>query len=250
MNIFTEKNIVGLIDQNLLIEVTKDLDENFFEGIIIHPGDVKVYKKNELYGPIHKTGFEIFKYSEDFHKKVIDNIDWSKSHCGVILCTIYETYKLMPEVKPVIEELIESGKLEFNPSEYLVDVKIHMLMADQFPCIPDWHCDFVPRNNETKLKEPERITGEKMYLWVSGEPRTEFKVKPKTIQTENFEWVEFTQNDYHRGVKSTTRTWRCFIRLVPKCLVDGRPTGNKDTTHRGSLRRHSQVYLDANSFEW
>jgi hypothetical protein len=180
----------------------------------------------------------------------IDQIDWSKSHCGVILCDFEKTKELMPEVIPVIEDLINSGKMEFNINEYLIDVKVHMLMADQFPCIPDWHCDFVPRNNETKQKEPHRITGEKMYLWVSGEPKTEFKIKPAIIACENTEWVEFTQHEWHRGVVATKRTWRCFIRLVPKKFIENRPTSNKDDSHRGTLRRHSQVYLDSKSFEW
>lgn len=176
-------------------------------------------------------------------------MDWSKSHNGVILCDIEKTYELMPEVKPIIDELIHSGHLEFEPSEYLVDVKVHMLMPGQYPCIPNWHCDFVPRDVDLQ-KQPERITGEKMYLWVSGEPKTEFRVPPKKIQTENYEWIEFTQFDSHRGIESKTRTWRCFIRLAPKCLIKERPTGNKDSSHRGTLRRHSQVYLDSKTFNW
>lgn len=183
-------------------------------------------------------------------KNFINDIDWSKSHCGLILCDFEKSKEMMPEIIPIVNDLVESGKMQFHINDYLIDVKVHMLMANQFPCIPDWHCDFVPRNNETKIKEPERITGEKMYLWVSGEPKTEFKVTPNIIKCENTEWVEFTQNDYHRGVKATKRTWRCFIRLTPKVLIEGRPTSNKDFSHRGSLRRHSQVYLDANSFEW
>lgn len=178
------------------------------------------------------------------------DIDWSKSHCGVILCTIEDTYELMPEVKPVIEDLINTGKLEFDPSEYLVDVKVHMLMAAQYPCIPDWHCDFVPRDPETMERDPSKITGEKMYLWVSGEPRTQFRNKPETLETEQTSWVVFTQEDYHRGTPAQERTWRCFIRLTPKKLIKDRPTANKDKSHRGGLRRHAQVYLDANNYEW
>jgi hypothetical protein len=176
-------------------------------------------------------------------------IDWSKSHNGVILCTLDETLKLMPEVEPVLTELIDSGELEFDINDYLIDVKVHMLMPEQYPCIPNWHCDFVPRDSELKLR-PDLITGEKMYLWVSGEPKTEFRETPERIKTENYEWAVFTQRDSHRGVKATKRTWRCFIRLVPKSLVKDRPTGNKDALHRGKLRRHSQVYLDANTFNW
>jgi hypothetical protein len=178
------------------------------------------------------------------------NTNWSKSHCGVILCDYEKTKELMPEVIPFIDELIKSGKMEFPISDYVIDVKVHMLMPNQFPCIPDWHCDFVPRDKETKLKMPELITGEKMYLWVSGEPKTEFKTKPTVIKTQNLEWVEFTQNDYHRGVVAKERTWRCFIRLAPKKFLVDRPTQNVDDSHRGSLRRHTQVYLDASNYEW
>lgn len=180
----------------------------------------------------------------------INNIDWSKSHCGVILCDYEKTKELMPECIPVIDDLINSNKLQFDISEYLIDVKVHMLMPDQYPCIPDWHCDFVPRDPQTKLKRSELCTGEKMYLWVSGEPKTEFKNKPNIITCENTHWVEFTQYDYHRGVVAKERTWRCFIRLVPKKFITNRPTSNKNDSHRGSLRRHTQVYLDANSYEW
>ena len=179
----------------------------------------------------------------------MEQIDWSKSHNGVMLCDIQKAYELMPEIKPIIEELVNSGKLEFDADEYVVDVKVHMLMPDQYPCIPNWHCDFVPRDKELRLR-PDLITGEKMYLWVSGEPRTEFRNPPNKINTGNYEWVEFTQKDSHRGVKSTIRTWRCFIRLTPKRLIVDRPTGNKDDSHRGELRRHSQVYLDAKNFNW
>lgn len=179
----------------------------------------------------------------------INEIDWSKSHCGVILCDYQKTKELMPECIPVIDELVGANHLEFDISEYLIDVKVHMLMADQYPCIPDWHCDFVPRNNNME-KDPSRITNEKMYLWVSGEPRTEFRNPPKILRTANTQWVEFTQREFHRGVKATKRTWRCFIRLVPKKFVVDRPTANKDKSHRGTLRRHSQVYLDASQYEW
>jgi hypothetical protein len=180
-----------------------------------------------------------------------ERIQWSKEHCGVILCPYESLAELMPSVVPIIDDLVATGELEKSISEYLIDVKVHMLMPNQYSCIPDWHCDFVPRNNVTKEKEPWRITGEKMYLWVSGEPRTEFREPPKIVHgLSGTPWVEFTQNDWHRGVVAKERTWRCFIRLTPKCLIEGRPTGNYDDSHRGALRRHSQVYLDSKSFEW
>jgi hypothetical protein len=173
----------------------------------------------------------------------MNKIDWSKSHCGTMLTTFEETYRLMPEVKPIIDALIPH--LELPIEEYVVDVKVHMLMPGEYPCIPNWHCDFIPRDKELN-KLPHLITGEKMYLWVSGEPKTEFKKSPTIIKTDaGFDWVEFTQKDVHRGIKSTIHTWRCFIRIIPKKFIH--PT----TINIGMLRRHSQVYIEnAADFRW
>lgn len=170
-------------------------------------------------------------------------IDWSKSHCGTMLTTFEQTIEMMPEVKDIINSI--KPHLELDENEYVVDVKVHMLMPNEYPCIPNWHCDFVPRDNNLN-KLPKEITGEKMYLWVSGEPKTEFKSPPKVIETsEGYNWVEFTQTDLHRGIKSTIHTWRCFIRIIPRKFIH--PT----TINIGTLRRHSQVYIEnPESFRW
>lgn len=172
-----------------------------------------------------------------------NKIDWSKSHNGLMLTTFEQTYEMMPEVKPIIESI--KPYLELSENEYFVDIKVHMLMPGEYPCIPNWHCDFIPRD-ENKNKLPHLITGEKMYLWVSGEPKTEFKKPPVKIKTtEGYEWIEFDQNEVHRGVISKIHTWRCFIRLIPKKFV------HPNTLNIGTIRRHSQVYIeDANNFRW
>lgn len=169
------------------------------------------------------------------------NIDWSKSHNGVMLCTFEKTIELMPEVASILEELYPH--LELPRNEYLVDVKVHMLMPGEFPCIPNWHRDFVPRD-ESKSKLPHLISGEKMYLWVSGAPFTEFMEKGALKKIEGCTWKSFTQNDVHRGVASEIHTWRCFIRVIPAKFV------HPGTLNVGTLRRHSQVYLDAEKFKW
>ncbi len=169
-------------------------------------------------------------------------IDWSKSHCGIMLCDYDLTSELMPEVLPIIDELIPY--LQYDRGRYLIDVKVHMLMPEQYPCIPNWHTDFVPRNCNLK-KQPENITGDKMYLWVSGAPKTEFKNGYKKIKTENYTWIEFDQYSVHRGTKSKIHTWRCFIRLIPKEFI------HNTTINIGSVRRHSQVYIDDPAhFRW
>lgn len=168
-------------------------------------------------------------------------VDWSKSHCGVMLCTFAQTIELMPEVKPILDELIPH--LQFDASTYLVDVKVHMLMPGEFPCIPNWHRDFVPRD-ENKTRLPHLVSGEQMYIWVSGEPYTEFLKEDGAKALPHTEWKSFTQNDVHRGVESKIHTWRCFIRVIPAKFV------HPGTINVGTLRRHSQVYLDAAKFKW
>lgn len=171
------------------------------------------------------------------------DIDWSKSHNGVMLCSFDKTVELMPEVKPILDELYPL--LEFDKEEYVVDVKIHMLMPKQFPCIPNWHRDFVPRDENLK-RDFKAVTGEKMYMWLSGTPLTEYRDSEtgETYFKEEQKWHTFTQNDLHRGTMSNEHTWRCFIRVIPRKFIHG------TTINVGKIRRHTQVYLDSNKFNW
>lgn len=172
------------------------------------------------------------------------DIDWSKSHNGVMLCSFEKTIELMPEVEPILIELIESNILELPIEDYAVDVKVHMLMPKQFPCIPNWHKDFIPRDEKLK-RNPRGITGENMYMWLSGTPLTEYRRKDGTTYfKEPQRWHSFTQYDLHRGTMSTEHTWRCFIRVIPRKFIH--PT----TINVGKLRRHTQVYLNADKFNW
>lgn len=171
----------------------------------------------------------------------LSQIDWSKSHNGLMLCTYEQTKEYMPEVLPVVDKVLPF--LEYSIDQYVIDVKVHMLMPGEYPCIPNWHCDFIPRDENYK-KLPEKITGDAMYLWVSGEPRTEFE-KPEDIVVLPENWIKFTQKDLHRGVISKVHTWRCFIRIIPKWFIH--PT----TINIGTIRRHTQVYIeDPNKFRW
>lgn len=168
-------------------------------------------------------------------------IDWSKSHNGVMLCSFNKTYELMPEVVPILEEL--KPHLEYKIDDYVVDVKVHMLMPGEYPCIPNWHRDFIPRDENLKQLH-QNIGVDKMYLWTSGPPFTEFKSKMSKVGTK-YKWTIFTQKDVHRGVKSEIHTWRCFIRVIPKWFIH--PT----TINIGQIRRHSQVYIDEpDKFRW
>lgn len=172
------------------------------------------------------------------------NIDWSKSPCGVMLCSFAKTMELMPQTKPILQELIDSGTLEFPIEDYAVDVKVHMLMPKQFPCIPNWHRDFIPRD-ENLQRDFSAITGEKMYMWISGAPLTEYKDKDGVnFFKKEQQWHSFDQNDLHRGTMSTEHTWRCFIRVIPRKFI------HSTTINMNKSRIHTQVYLNAENFNW
>lgn len=172
------------------------------------------------------------------------DIDWSKSSCGVMLCSFERTKVLMPEVAPILDELIPD--LELPVEDYAVDVKVHMLMPDSYPCIPNWHRDFTPRDHHNKrLPFSKDDVGNKMYIWLSGEPLTEYiDENGNKFHKEAQKWHSFTRNDLHRGTISHIHTWRCFIRVIPKCFI------HDITKNVGQIRRHCQVYLDSKHFTW
>jgi len=145
--------------------------------------------------------------------------------------------------EPVIRELLDQIG---NPKgEGLVmDLKIHMLMPKQYPCIPNWHCDLVPRDENGERDFSKVETEKPIYLWVSGAPLTQimlfdgitYSITPK-------KWLEIDQLTIHRGRPSEEHCWRAFIRVAHESIMPPNPPDKVN-------RRHSQVYLDADSFEW
>lgn len=162
-------------------------------------------------------------------------ICWEDQHCGVHQATPEEMFASMPDIKQMVIDTFPE-----RISDFIWDVKVHMLMPNQFPCIPNWHFDNIPRvNNKQDFNLVK--TDLPMYLWISNEPLTEFR---DTGKIQNQTWVRFTQKDEHRGTMSEDFCWRGFIRATHKGIVPQRPK------NRDYLRRHSQVYLDSNNFSW
>ncbi len=159
------------------------------------------------------------------------DIDWSKQHNGVHQAPFSALVQLMPDLEPLIQTTFGH-----DPQLFTWDVKVHMLMPRMYPCIPNWHCDFTPR--EGGIQCLERARDVLMYMWLSGPPLTEFRggfVRAR-------EWVRFSPKDQHRGTPSGDFCWRGFIRAV-----DSRYLAPKADEH---LRRHTQVYLDAAEYNW
>jgi len=158
-------------------------------------------------------------------------IDWSKQHPGLHQAPFSAIEKLMPDVMEILNTFPD------NPELFTWDIKVHMLMPRQYPCIPNWHTDNVPRIGG--IQQFDKVRPDlPMYLWLSNGPLTQFKhgyVLPKT-------WVRFTQLDEHRGTMASEFGWRGFIRATHIMI---QPPKKQDW-----LRKHSQVYLDAETYQW
>lgn len=164
-------------------------------------------------------------------KHIQFGIDWSKQHCGLRSASISMVHKHMPDLIPLLADFPE------DPTQFSWDIKVHLLMPAQYPCIPDWHCDNVPRVNG--IQQFDKVdTSLPMYLWLSGPPLTQFTGGHLKAGV----WHRFNQMDTHRGTPAADHGWRGFIRASH---IDIKPINDTDC-----LRRHTQVYLDANNFQW
>lgn len=164
-------------------------------------------------------------------------VDWTKQHCGVHQASYQQMVKHMPDLIELLKTFPE------DLEDFIWDVKVHMLMPSQYPCIPNWHYDNVPRVNNKQ--DFEKVKPDKpMYLWLSGAPLTEFRKGGESWFIKPKEWVRFTQTDEHRGTMSEDFTWRGFIRATHKDISPMNRKGSDPT------RRHCQVYLDVNNFSW
>jgi hypothetical protein len=164
-------------------------------------------------------------------------VDWRKQHNGIHQGKYEDVIKYMPDLKELLNSFPE------NVNDFIWDVKVHMLMPNQYPCIPNWHYDNVPRVNNKQdfdLIKPDLP----MYLWVSETPLTEFRKEGKSWFIKPKTWTRMTQKDEHRGTMSTDFQWRGFIRATHKEIY------TQNNRNHDVLRRHSQVYLDVNNFTW
>lgn len=159
--------------------------------------------------------------------------DIQKMPNGIIGCPISRVDEFMPEISHIINTFPYDG-------EWNVDAKVHMLMPGMFPCIPNWHYDFVPRDENKNQNFSKIDTNQKIYLWLSNAPITEFR-DGRILKIQ--EWNEITQKDEHRGVASKEHIWRLFIRVYPATLKKAKPDER-------IKRRQIQTYLDAEKFTW
>ena len=196
-----------------------------------------------------------------------EGVNLSDLHNGLFRCPLNKVLRYMPELAKILEHPDFPISPEFWHN-WEVDVKVHMLMPNQYPCVPNWHCDNVPRPNgftDYKAVQNADLLAPPMYLYVSGTPCTEFLTeddefagvveshadvaeyirltKAETQLIEPQTWYAMWQNTPHRGTIAKDHSWRLFIRLTHNSIAPVRPVTDV-------IRRHSQVYLDATNFSW
>ena len=195
--------------------------------------------------------------------------------CGLFRCKLNQASIEMPE----LAELFNTTPIPLEEhDQWEIDVKIHMLMPRQWPCIPNWHCDNVPRdeNGFTDYAAAENVVANAppMYLWMNNTPCTQFLSRDVTIpfipknhsevaefimklgKNEDFhddrpfltsiepqQWVAMNSLTPHRGQQSDKNQWRIFARLTHSSIL---PTRAQTSV----IRKHCQVYLDSNEFSW
>lgn len=162
-------------------------------------------------------------------------IDWSKQCCGVHQAPITAVAEHMLDVYYMI---LATFPIDQNVYHFSWDIKVHMLMPRQYPCIPGWHVDNVPRDTDGRQMFDKVRLDLPMWMWISGGPLTQFRngyIKPE-------KWTRFTQADEHRGQAASEFTWRAFIRATHADILP--------VKQEPWLRRHCQVYVDEVDYQW
>lgn len=201
----------------------------------------------------------------------------SAGHCGLYRAPLHLAAGLMPEMRELIESVPRIPRHQWD--QYEIDIKVHMLMAGQYPCIPNWHTDMVPRGPDGLRFDLIKERVPEMLLWISDGPETEFLARPLEMpetpkshhdlahfikhghqrlcrvgwvdqgpppMTQFIQpnvWWSMDQQTPHRGTRAKKAGWRVFARVVHRSLA---PAGAPASV----IRRHAQVYLDAAEFGW
>jgi hypothetical protein len=151
--------------------------------------------------------------------------------------------------------------------DWIIDTRVHMLMPGWYPCIPGWHHDDVPRPNngqpdyeKMEYKAIHRMcvvgnTAMPQFLNIQSHmPKVEgdtiYKVwdeilEKRTKKEDKYtvrpgDVIDFTWQDFHRGMPAEKNGWRFFIRASRNTK---RPFKNK-------VRTQVQVYMPVINAGW
>lgn len=157
--------------------------------------------------------------------------------------------------------------IDFDQHDWIIDSRVHMLMPEWYPCIPGWHHDDIPRhkhNGQPNYDNPE-YKSDHIMMVVGSTSHTEFincetelpevtngtiyRVWDEFIEREyshniykvrSGEIIDFTWQDFHRGVAADKTCWRFFIRA----------SKNTDRKPKNEVRNQVQVYLSPLNLGW
>lgn len=159
-----------------------------------------------------------------------------------------------------------------NGFHWVVDTRTHMLMPGQYPAIPGWHCDGVPRGNYTAqpdlnqlrddvwhvvahvsthpegvsntqfITEPYEIDCDESRVWASVHEhlkRTDVELSGSVLTPGDGAITRFKMPTLHRATPAKHRGWRWWFRAS---MYYNRPVNQ--------IRNHVQVYTVGDGAGW
>jgi hypothetical protein len=164
--------------------------------------------------------------------------------------------------KKVIDQLrirLASDGVDVN--DIVVDTRVNMVMPGMYPSIPGWHCDDVPRTDESNGQpDLSLVDAECVHYMIlisdTGATRTEFVYNeyeceidptdvweslnteiihdtPNTMFVPEGRFVKFNQQAIHRASIAKSSGWRYFFRATAR--------GPRTPVNR--MRTQVQVYI-------
>jgi hypothetical protein len=159
-----------------------------------------------------------------------------------------------------------------NDKNIIIDTRVNMLMKGQYPSIPGWHCDAVPRgyngqpdfsqcddsvqhymclvsdrlNEESdSVSGTQFITNLRRYsldpdkVWQSLHEEVMKDSDKKIRSVKDREVIRFNQLAIHTATPAVSNGWRLFFRAS---LLNKEPANE--------IRRQTQIYVDPNNAGW
>ena len=192
------------------------------------------------------------------------DLGFARKNSGIITNSILDALEATEEFKVAYEKRGENN--------LVIDTRVNMVMPGQYPSIPGWHCDDVPRkdnNSQPDFSLCSKNTQHFMVLvsdkaqYISG---TEFATKDWELDIDqNNVWnsldrgmkdyincnpggtrfvhdgelIQFNQLAVHRASPAKRNGWRLFFRAS---ITYRQP--------KNEIRNQVQVYVDLNNAGW
>lgn len=169
---------------------------------------------------------------------------------------------------PIAREFVDKLPNDLMGRDTLIDVRVHHLRPGNYPAIPGYHLDWIPRKDQGRAPDLSVIPDYQHVILIvaetclteyvaeeieisnlhDGDPAQAFRrandyIKAQGIKTErviNGDMVWFTSNDWHRPVAAERSEWRLFIRASKVSHVRA----------SNQIRTQAQVYVPFEEAGW